>query len=336
VDVLTVGDRLRANVTPEGCGSVYRMGRHLEFNSARLSLGVAGFLFRRWRTYQVIHLNVPNPSGELAFLLCERLLALPRPRSVVTFHAEVVEAKPFAKPYNRLVTKRVLARADRIIVSSPDLARNTNLLRPFSQKIQVIPFGVPATGNRTGDSRPRAGQLRLLFVGRLSRYKGLDVLLQALRGAPGFLKVVGNGPLRGDLERAIGEGRLSGRVSLLGRVSHEELHRLYEEADILLLPSTDRAEAFGYVLIEAMSHSTALITTELGTGTSWVNVHGKTGIVVPPRDVKALRDAIIQLGTDASRLRSAQAASADRYQERFRLEVMLSSTVAMYEQLLRR
>lgn len=337
VDVLTVGEHLRRDVTPDGAGALYRMGKHLEFSSARLSLGVPGFVFRRWRTYDVIHLNFPNPIGEFAFLVCRQLLGSPGPRSVVTFHAEVVEAKPFAKSYNRMVTRRVLAQADTIIVSSPNLARNTAILQPFSQKIQVIPFGTSATGVKgSGALIPWAGQPKLLYVGRLARYKGLDVLLNAMRSAPGSLRIVGNGPLRGDLDKAVGDGQLSGRVSLLGHVSDEVLHQLYEEADILLLPSTDRAEAFGYVLIEAMSHSTALITTELGTGTSWVNVHEKTGIVVPPNNVEALRAAIVQLGTDLQRLRSAQAASAARYQECFRLDAMLSKTVDVYERLLRR
>jgi rhamnosyl/mannosyltransferase len=200
----------------------------------------------------------------------------------------------------------------------------------------MIPFGIPEPGP-SGSSGPAAwtSQPKLLYVGRLSRYKGVDVLLEALRGAPGSLRIVGNGPLRGDLERIIVDSELSGRVSFLGHVSNEVLHQMYEEADILLLPSTDRAEAFGYVLIEAMSHSTALITTELGTGTSWVNVDGKTGMVVPANNAGALRAAIVTLGTDARLLKSAKAASGARYQKCFRLETMLSGTLSVYDQLLR-
>ena len=265
------------------------------------------------------------------------MLGPPGPRSVVTFHAEVVEAKPFARSYNHMITRRVLTEADAIIVSSPKMASNAAILQPFASKIEVIPFGIAVTEVKATEAvNPWAGQPKLLYVGRLARYKGLDVLLNAMPGAPGSLRIVGNGPLRADVEKMIADGHLSGRVSLLGRVSNEMLQQLYEEADILLLPSTDRAEAFGYVLIEAMSHSTALITTELGTGTSWVNVHGKTGIVVPPNNVEALRAAIVELGTDLSRLKSAQAASAARYQECFRLDAMLSKTVAVYEQLLGR
>ena len=336
VDVLTVGEGRRGSVVPEGNGSLYRMGRHLEFSSARLSLGVLSFLLRRWRTYDVIHLNFPNPMGEVAFLVCSRLLGAPGPRSVVTFHAEVVEAKPFATAYNRILTRRLLAVADRIIVSSPNLITNTAILKTFWKKVRVIPFGIPEPGpSRSSGPTAWSSQPKLLYVGRLSRYKGLDVLLCALRGAPGSLRIVGNGSLRGDLERIIVDSELSDRVSLLGHVSSEVLHQLYEEADILVLPSTDRAEAFGYVLIEAMSHSTALITTELGTGTSWVNVDGKTGIVVPANNAEALRAAIVKLGRDAQLLRAAKAASGARYQECFRLETMLSGTVSLYDQLLR-
>ena len=71
-DVLTVGESLRSRMTPDGDGALYRMGRHFEINSARLSLGVPVFVCRRWRTYDVIHLNVPNPIGEFAFLVCRK------------------------------------------------------------------------------------------------------------------------------------------------------------------------------------------------------------------------------------------------------------------------
>lgn len=134
---------------------------------------------------------------------------------------------------------------------------------------------------------------RLLFVGRLRYYKGLHILIEALRQVEGVeLWIAGHGPERARLERQVASARLNQRVRFLGDVADDDLPALYRQADIFVLPSHLRAEAFGIVLVEALASGVPCISTALGTGTDFVNVHQETGLVVPPGDAAALAEAI--------------------------------------------
>ena len=140
------------------------------------------------------------------------------------------------------------------------MARHAVELQDFRDKCLVVPFGVDTQRlAATREVRARADGLRtryqtpiLLFVGRLVPYKGVDVLLRALTGIEATTLLVGEGPLRTILETQARELGLS-RVHFLGEVSDAELTDLYHAADLFVLPSVTRAEAFGVVQLEAMA-----------------------------------------------------------------------------------
>jgi hypothetical protein len=108
----------------------------------------------------------------------------------------------------------------------------------------------------------------------------------------------------------------------------------YEAADVSVLPSSQRSEAFGLVLLEAMASGTAVISTELGTGTSFTNLSGETGLVVPPRDAAALAQALrLCLADDALRRRMGARGRA-RVSAEFGVDQMVDGVLAVYEQAL--
>ncbi len=343
-DILTVGESKHLEIEQVTNGCVYRMPRHAEFDSARLSAALPWFLLKNIDYYDIVHLNRPNPIGELAFLLCKGTWRGRHTASVVTFHAEVVSTKRFARLYNAIITNPVMQLADKIIVSSPQMASTVACLSTVQEKTTVIPFGINLHAWQSC-SKPQLpeqlmtinnGQLHLLFVGRLVRYKGIDVLVKAMTTAPGLLYIAGDGPLRESIDSLIKTLGLTERVKILGRVSDDLLSSLYTWADVLILPSVDRGEAFGYVLIEAMAHSTALISTELGTGTSWINIHGETGLVVPPRDSGILAGAIHTIAAQPDLLAQYKRNALRRAEEKFTLARMLTDTYCLYESLLKR
>ncbi len=176
--------------------------------------------------------------------------------------------------------RAVLRRAARIIVSSPELVRHAVELQDFRDKCVVVPFGVDTQRLvATDEVRARADVLRarhqtpiLLFVGRLVPYKGVDVRLRALHGIEATTLLVGAGPLRAMLETQARELGLSG-VRFLGAVSDAELTALYHAADLFVLPSVTRAEAFGVVQLEAMACGVPVVSTNLPSGVPWVNQH---------------------------------------------------------------
>jgi rhamnosyl/mannosyltransferase len=154
-----------------------------------------------------------------------------------------------------------------------------------------------------------------------------------MKKVSGRLEIVGDGPLRNDLYQVARDAALSDRVVFRGFISEEELLELYDMADILVLPSTDEGEAFGYVLVEAMASRTAVISTELGTGTSYVNQHGKTGLVIPPNNVDALVNALQILLSNKHILKEMKNSAYQRVKSNFTIDRMLNETEALLRSL---
>jgi glycosyltransferase involved in cell wall biosynthesis len=170
-------------------------------------------------------------------------------------------------------------------------------------------------------------------VGRLRYYKGLDTLIQALPRIPAHLVVVGTGPM-GEVWKALAaQTGVSERIAWLGEVPDADLPTLYHFADLFVLPAGHPSEAFGLVQVEAMAAGLPVVCTELGTGTSYVNKHGVTGLVVPPRDADALVAAINSLLLNAeSRKRMGMAARA-RVAAEFGLNGMVERVLALYQEV---
>ena len=285
----------------------------------------------------LVVVHEPNPMA-----LVSVVLARPRGRVLVWFHSEVVRPRWKYRLLYRPFLRAVLRRAARIIVSSPELVRHAVELQDFRDKCVVVPFGVDTQRLvATDEVQARADELRarhqtpiLLFVGRLVPYKGVDVLLRALHGIDATTLLVGAGPLRARLETQARELGLSG-VRFLGAVSDAELTALYHAADLFVLPSVTRAEAFGVVQLEAMACGVPVVSTNLPSGVPWVNQHDKTGLVVPPGDADGLRQALLALLTDRRRREALGCYARERVGREFTLTRMAQLTSGLYREVLR-
>ena len=281
-----------------------------------------------WRhRAECVVLHEPNPIAGTALFL-----RTPAPRLVVWHHSDLV--RPWWAPatYGR-VQRALYRRADCVIVSSPALAAGSALVR-HARRVAVIPFGVPLERYHhvDGPRRSRIDQVvaavpepRMLFVGRLVYYKGLDVLLDAMGRCGGSLVIVGEGPLEGALRALVIEKRLSERVLFAGRVSDADLPAFYQACDILVLPSIARTEAFGVVQIEAMAAGRPVVSTDLPTGVPWVNQDGVSGLVVTPGDPVALGDALRRLCEDGALRRRLGDGARRRAQTMFSRERMVGA-----------
>src|SRR5688500_3333059 len=199
-------------------------------------------LWRARRDVTVIH--EPNPLA-----LVSDWVSAQRGPLVVWFHSEVIRPRWKYRLLYRPFLRRVLRRASRIVVSSPNLAEHAEELREFRHKCVVIPFGIdsgrlrrtPAIEARVAEIARRFPGPRVLFVGRLVPYKGVDVLLRAMADVEATALIVGDGPLRASLEAQA--ARLpAGRVNFLGHVSDEEVVAHLRACDVFVLPSVTRAE----------------------------------------------------------------------------------------------
>ena len=126
---------------------------------------------------------------------------------------------------------------------------------------------------------------------------------------------------------------ISDRVRFAGEVSHEELAALYHACDVFVLPSITRAEAFGYVQLEAMACARPVVSTRVPSGVAWVNRDGVTGLTVAPGDVEALARAIAALTADPDLARRMGAAGRDRVLSEFTMARMRTAAATLYREV---
>jgi len=289
-------------------------------------------LFGRLDT-DLLVLHEPNPMALLAYAF-----ARPPQRLILWYHSEVLRSRWRYKLIYEPFLKLPLGRASRIVVSSPALIEHAGALAPYRARCAVIPFGLDITPDADSGSHPDVIAIRakwrgpiVLFVGRLVPYKGVDVLLRALRDLDAGAIIVGDGPLRRSLEDEARRFGLESRVFFLGTRDDRAVAAWYGACDVVVLPSVTRAEAFGLVQVEAMARGKPVISTRLPTGVPWVNVDGVTGLTVPPGDAGALRDAIARLVEDCDSRRRMGEAARERYLAEFTRDRMIDRTTACYE-----
>lgn len=172
-----------------------------------------------------------------------------------------------------------------------------------------------------------------LFIGVLRYYKGLDFLLEALQRVSCSMVIAGDGP---EMERlqAMAQRLKLKRVVFLGQVNEQEKQFLLRRCRAFVFPSRLRSEAYGLSLVEAAMHGCPMITCEIGTGTSFINQHGVTGLVVPPRDAEALAQALAQVaGHSDKQIEQWQRASRQRFQDYLEVARMVSSYQVIYKTL---
>lgn len=285
----------------------------------------------------LVHVHFPNPMGDLGYLLS----GTPAPL-VVTYHADIVKQRLLLPLYTPVV-RALFRRAGRVIATSAEYVASSRFLSRYGAKCTIIPLGVdPASlALRDGESEAVAA-LRgerpypvILFVGTLRYYKGLDVLVHAMTEVDGRALIVGRGRDETLKQLAQRLGVLH-RIELMGEVSASRLRILLHAADVFVLPSIDRCEAFGIAQLEAMACGTPVVSSDLPTGVRFVNRHEETGLLVPPGDPKALAAALNRLLNDPGlRARLAEAGRA-RVEQEFTAERMVRRTLDVYEEVLAR
>ncbi len=280
----------------------------------------------------VIHVHSPFPLGEFAVRK-----AVPDVKIVATHHSDVVRQKLLLKLYAPFY-RQFLQRVDLLLPTSETYRDTSPWLAPCREKCRVVPLGVDSDYFSPAERRPGSDspQLRLLFVGRLRYYKGVDTLLRAMSQLPPHvtLEIVGTGNMDAAWQSLAGQLGLTERVHFRGDLDDAALLQAYQRADLFVLPCNCRAEAFGTVLLEAMACGLPCITCDVGSGTSWVVADDETGLVVPPADAAAMAQAIATFEADRTRLAEWGAAARRRVESVFTLQEMVSSVEAAYESVL--
>lgn len=306
----------------------------LDLELAATGMSASAFLrFARLAKHaDVIHYHYPWPFMDVVHFATRA-----RKPTVITYHSDIVRQKNLLLLY-RPLQQRFLASVDRIVATSANYAASSEVLRRFSRKVSVIPIGLDKTSyplespERLAFWQERLGRSFFLFVGVLRYYKGLHVLIEAAQGLDFPIVIVGAGPI--DAELKAQAAVLGARnVHFLGHLPDADKVALLSLCRGVVLPSHLRAEAFGVSLLEGAMFGKPMISAEIGTGTTFVNIGGETGIVVPPADPLALRDAMRVLANDAAVAAQMGRRAEERYWQHFTAARMVGAYVDIYREL---
>ena len=312
---------------------VTRCASFFKFASVYFSLSYILNWIKSRKKYDVIHVHCPNPLANIALLLFPT-----RAHVVVHWHSDIVKQKKLKVLYQPL-QNWLLKRANRIIATSEVYAKSSSDLQQFLHKISIIPIGIdPDKLETTSDGvetiRSRYRDKKIVFsLGRHVYYKGFKYLIAAAKELPEdyIILLGGTGNLSSELYQQVEQYGLTEKVQFLGKISTEELGDYYSACDVFCLPSIERSEAFGVVQLEAMSLGKPVVSTSIpGSGVGWVNKDGISGRVVSPKNVTALRDAIVELCDNPIPQDTIQ----QHFTNNFSSSVMVNRTLTLYNQLL--
>ncbi|MEN5108379.1 MULTISPECIES: glycosyltransferase family 4 protein [Pseudomonas] len=331
--VLYLSNRGAARNQPVANHLAHRAKLDLHLASTGFSLSALKDFTELAREADIVHYHFPWPYMDLV-----HFMARVNKPSVVSYHSDIVKQKWLLKLYQPLM-HRFFQSVDRVVASSPNYAAHSPVLTRFKDKVSIIPYGLDrstypkASAQKLAYWRARLGERFFLFVGALRYYKGLDYLLQAakLNGLP--VAIMGGGFLEGQLKQQAAELGLE-NVHFLGGLPDEDKAALLELCYGFVFPSHLRSESFGISLLEAAMYGKPLISCEMGSGTTFINLADQTGLVVPPRDATALAQAMQRLW-DAPAMAQAMGAKAlQRYEEVFTAPLMAASYAELYRSLL--
>ncbi|RJG42717.1 glycosyltransferase [Motilimonas pumila] len=289
----------------------------------------------------VIHIHMPNLSA-IWCLFSSQAKTIPW---VVHWHADVIGAVPDLKikvlyPMYACFENRILDRSTKVIATSPPYLSSSLPLQKFRHKTTVIPLGINISAKpfqclATRSTKGSGTRLRLLVIGRLTYYKGHRYLLEAVaqlcaEGLNVHLDIVGGGELEAEIKQQVLQLELAANVHCLGKLSDDDLHTALHSCDLICLPSIERTEAFGVVLLEAARvEKPALVTDVSGSGMSWVVQSGVTGLVAKAGDVASLAQQLRMAYDARDSLHAMGKAAKQRLNENFDISVISSKITAL-------
>lgn len=303
-----------------------------EVASAGFSASVFPAFARLAMRADLVHYHFPWPTMDLVHFLTRH-----RRPSVVTYHSDIVRQRLLGTVYRPLM-HAFLGSVDAIVATSPHYLASSPVLPRYRSRTSVIPLGARDTaGIAVPDAaiaawRARLGERFFLFVGALRYYKGLPHLLDAAAATGYPVAIVGTGVEAAALADSVRRRRLA-NVHLLGALGDADKLALLRAAYGFVFPSNLRSEAFGVALLEAAAEGLPLISCEIGTGTSYVNVDGETGFVLPPDDAAALAAAMTRLWQDPALATRLGRGARSRYLALFTAEAMGTAYAQLYRRL---
>lgn len=286
----------------------------------------------------ILHVHVPNVSAFWLLWFMERI----RIPIVLHWHSDVVSSEfktslALAYRFYRPFERQLLGLAASVIATSDRYANFSPVLQMVPDKVTVVPIGIADKAPPLPvPARSPETPLKVLCIGRLSYYKGHKYLVSAIQGYSDIeVTLVGEGDEKRRLQKQVTAMGLSERVRFTGHVDNEELHTMLSECDVLCLPSVERTEAFGVVILEAMRAGKPVVASNVeGSGIGWVVKDGETGLLVEPADPVDLAAALVKVRDNPELARKMGESGRQRFEELFTISRVADQLQDIYNRAL--
>lgn len=312
---------------------VVKSKANIEIASTPFSLSAISEFKKLAESADIIHYHFPYPYMDMLHFIS----GINKP-TVVTYHSDILKQKYWLKLYKPLMM-RFLDSVDVIVATSPNYVKSSEVLNLFKSKTKIIPIGIEPENYRLSKSysdktiEDKLPEKFFLFIGALRYYKGLDTLIEAVTDTDLPLVIVGTGPLENEIRQKIKTKKLK-NVLMMGAVDNNDKNLLLNKCYAVVFPSHLRTEAFGITLLEGALFGKPLISCEIGTGTTYVNIHDETGLVIPPVNSEALSRAMKSLFENPDKAQEYGRNARERFDALFTAKEMNNAYFELYKSLM--
>lgn len=305
--------------------------QNFEISSMPVSLSLIFNFKKIIKEFDILHYHYPWPFMDFLHLL----LNIKKP-SLITYHSDIVRQKRLKILYNPLRTL-FFSKVNKIVCSSKNYLNSSKDLQKFKNKTTVIPFGIKKSDyfiekKKLKIFKTKYGSNFVIFIGVLRYYKGLNYLIDAIAQTNHKLLIVGNGKIYDEIQTYI--KKKSNNIKILRNISDSQLPYLIKLSKCLVLPSHLRSEAFGFSLLEGLMFGKPLISCDIKTGTSFININNLTGYVVKPKSSIKIKNALNKIFTNCSERNKFEKNSIRRFNQYFTQKKMAKSYVKLYRSIL--
>lgn len=292
---------------------------------------------------EIVHVHMPNLSAIWCLLFS---FIFRKSHIIIHWHSDVLGASPnklvraFYPIYRILLERPLLICASRVLVTSPDYLASSIPLSQFTDKCTVIPLGIKLSEPRIEiDSSDNTAleALKIVMIGRLTYYKNHELVLKALkllksRGKRFRLTLIGEGELKKRLETYITENDLKNEVKILGSVADNVKSDILDKSNVLLLPSLERTEAFGMVLLEAAVHGKAVMVGRVdGSGMNYVIDNGNAGYYCDPHNPDELASVLEEMVKNNRKTFEKASRLQERLYRNFDIKFVAKKIIEIYK-----
>lgn len=320
-EVFTVG--LRTSVIFFKNIKVHIFKKNFEIASTPFSLGFFLNFKQVSDSFDLLHFHYPYPFADLVYII----LGCKKPY-VITYHSDIVSQKKLKILYKPIETF-FLGNALKIYATSPNYINSSKNLKSLKFKVTPIPIGIiPQKVKLT--SKFNVPDKYFIYIGVLRYYKGIDILIECSKLNRLPIVIIGDGPYKNYLLNQISLYNLE-NIIYFQNVNDAEKYYLISKSYAFLFPSKFRSEAFGIALIEAFSQKKPVITFELRTGTSFININNYTGFIIHKIDPKLYSDAMVYLWNNRRVTTKFGYNAYKRYKNFFTAKIFINSYLNEYK-----